>query len=62
MFIVYTRDGKERCVLKEIECIGKYMNERVVTDSLVRAVKDGRIEIEQVPKELVKEVKNRLNG
>ena len=31
-------------------------------DSLVRAVKDGRIEIEQVPKELVKEVKNRLNG
>lgn len=34
MFIVYTRDGKERCVLKEIECIGKYMNERVVTATL----------------------------
>lgn len=40
----------------------KINNERVVTDSLVRAVKDGRIEIEQVPKELVKEVKNRFNG
>lgn len=29
-------------------------------DSLVRAVKDGRIEIEQVPKELVDKVKERL--
>lgn len=34
MFILKTKDGKERCILKEIEYVGKYMNERAVTSTL----------------------------
>ena len=29
-----TKDEKERCILKEIEYVGKYMNERAVTSTL----------------------------
>ena len=29
-------------------------------DSLIRAIKEGRVKIEQVPKELQKEVKDKL--
>lgn len=34
MFILKTKEGKDRCVLQTIEYIGKYMNERAVTATL----------------------------